>query len=175
MAGDGRATPVAITRASVVAGGALAAVAAWLVIAREPRLAGAAALLSGVLLFLAGSRAARGAGGHAERMLDGLLDRAWDGLVLGSIAWAARGSRPALAAGALVALAASSLSSYVRARGTALGYPIDEGLVTKGVRYGLVSAGLLLARPLGPVWAAAGIATWTFLVRSSQVVKEERA
>jgi CDP-diacylglycerol--glycerol-3-phosphate 3-phosphatidyltransferase len=175
MASDGRAAPVAITRASDVAGGALAVLAAWLVVSRSPRLAGAAALVSGALLLLGGRMAARGAGGHPERMLDGLLDRAWDGLVLGSIAWAARAARPPLAAAALVALAASSLSSYVRARGTALGYPIEEAIVTRVLRYGLVSVGLVLARPLWPIWLVASIAAWTFLVRSSQVVKEERA
>jgi len=47
------------------------------------------------------------------------------------------------AAGAAVgALAASFLGAYVRARGVSLGYPVEEGLTRRTIRYGLVALGL---------------------------------
>ena len=80
-----------------------------------------------------------------------------------------------MAAGALVALGASYLSSYVRARGAALGYTIEERHVTRGVRYALVVVGLA-TRTLGAtVWAAAAVSILAALVRTGQVAKEERA
>jgi hypothetical protein len=174
MASEGRATPVALTRAISLAGAASISASAWLVVDRHPRFAGGFALTAAGLLLIAGHRANHGAGGHPDRMLDALLDRGWDGAILGSIAWAARGVRPAVAAAALVALGASFLSSYVRARGAALDYSVEESHVTRGVRYGLVSAGLLMARPFWPLCAAAIVSGVALLVRSSQVLKEER-
>jgi hypothetical protein len=79
----------------------------------------------------------------------------------------------ALAAGALVALCASFLSSYVRARGAALGYSIEESHVTRGLRYGLVSMGLLFGFDW-TVWAAAAVAVLAAIVRTGQVAREER-
>jgi hypothetical protein len=175
MASDGRATPVAITRAIFLVGGAFGGVAAWLVVQRAPRLGGAFVVASAASLLVAGHRANHGAGRHPERMLDALLDRAWDGAILGAVAWSERSGDPAVAAAALVALGASFLSSYVRARGAALGYSVEESHVTRGLRYGLVGAGLLSGHPLWPIWAAAGVSTLALLVRSSQVLKEERA
>jgi hypothetical protein len=174
MASEGRARPVALTRAISLAGAAFIGAAAWLVVDRHPRFAGGFALAAAGLLLIAGHRANHGAGGHPDRMLDALLDRGWDGAVLGSIAWATRGERPAVAAAALVALGASFLSSYVRARAAALDYSVEESHVTRGVRYGLVSAGLLLARLFWPLCAAAIVSGVALFVRSSQVLKEER-
>ena len=53
----------AITRSILSVGALLAALAGWLVIAREPEQAAVAALGSGVLLLLGGHRANHGAGG----------------------------------------------------------------------------------------------------------------
>ncbi|MBI3649298.1 MAG: hypothetical protein HY240_11220 [Actinobacteria bacterium] len=174
MAGEERATPVALTRAIFLGGAALTGLAAWLAIDRRPRPAGLAALVGAAFSLWAGHRANHGAGGHPERMADALLDRVWDGALLGAIAWAARAHSPAVAAAALGALGASFLSSYVRARGAALGYSVEESHVTRGLRYGLVALGLLLASPFWPVCAAAGVSVLALLVRSSQVLKEER-
>ena len=77
--------------------------------------------------------------------------------------------------GALVALCASFLSSYVRARGAALNYSIEESHVTRGVRYALVSAGLLFGWLAWTVWAAAALAVLAALVRTGQMAREERA
>ncbi len=174
MAGDGRARPVTLTRAVLAFGGVLIGAAAWLAIDRRFRTTGLAAGLAAILLLLGGHRAHHGRGRYAERMLDTLLDRVWDGAVIGAIAWATRKDQPAVSAAALGALGASFLSAYIRARGASLGYTVEESHVTRGVRYGLIAIGLVFARPLAPLWAAAVVSGLAALVRSGQVLKEER-
>jgi hypothetical protein len=165
----------AITRASLLAGALLGAAAGWLVVADEPRPAGVCAGLAGALLLIGTHRANHGAGGPVDRMLGELLDRAWDGAVLGPIAWVTRADEPHVAAGALVALCASFLSSYVRARGAALLYSVEESHVTRGVRYALIASGLAFGWLTWTVWAAATVSVLTALLRTSQVAREDRA
>jgi hypothetical protein len=167
----------AITRSLLIGGGVLAAVAAWLVVARLPRWGALAAGLAGVLLLVGGHRANHGAGGPTDRMLDELLDRTWDGAVFGSIAWVSVGPAPHVAVGALVALSASYLSAYVRARGASLAYSVEESHVTRGIRYGFVVAGLGLGGVwlAWGVWLAAALSILAALVRTTQVTREERA
>jgi hypothetical protein len=164
----------AITRTSLILGGGLAGAGAWLVVAREPGRAAVLAGLSGVLLLIGGHRANHGAGGPTDRMLEELLDRGWDAAMLGSIAWAARVQDPRIAAGALVALCVSFLSAYVRARGAALGYSVEESHVTRGIRYALIVAGLGFGWLGWTVWVAAGVAALAALVRTGQVASEDR-
>ena len=162
------------TRAALVAGAGLAAAAGWTIVARQPDLAATTAAASGILLLLGGHRANHGAGGPVDRMLAELLDRGWDGCVLGGIAWVAQDADPAIAVGALVALCASFLSSYVRARGAALAYSVEESHVTRGVRYALLSLGLAVDWLAWTVWAAAAVSILATAVRSAQVAGEER-
>jgi hypothetical protein len=159
--------------ASVAAAGA-AGVSTWLVIDRRPIPAGLIALASGALMLLA-SATARVRDMVLERTVDSFVDRGFDGAILGAIAWAYRGMDPWVAAGALVALGSSFLASYVRARGASLGYGVDESQVTRGLRYGLVSVGLLTDGLGWTMWAVAGLMALAALVRASQVAKEERA
>jgi len=163
------------TRVAFVLGAAAAAVAGALILAHRPRAAAACAGSSAVLLLMGGHRANHGAGVALDRMLDELLDRWWDGVVLGPIAWAARSAAPHVAAGALIGLCASFLSSYVRARGAALGYTVEESHVTRGIRYTLIVAGLAFGWLRWTVWVAAATSVVAALVRTSQVAKEERA
>jgi hypothetical protein len=165
----------AITRALLVLGGGLAAGSAWLIVAREPGAGGIAAGLSGTFLLIGGHRANHGAGGPTDRVLDELLDRAWDASVLGSIAWAAHDTRPRVAAAALVALCLSFLSAYVRARGAALAYSVEESHVTRGVRYALIVLGLGFGWLGWTTWVTAGVAALAALVRTAQVAGEDRA
>ena len=79
-----------------------------------------------------------------------------------------------VAAGAIVALCASFLSSYVRARGAALAYSLEERHVTRGFRYGLLSLGLAVGWLGWTVWAAAAVSTLAAAVRTGQVAGEER-
>jgi hypothetical protein len=163
----------AITRSVLVAGGALAAGAAFLVVAREPRSAGLAAGASGALLLLGGHRANHGAGGPTDRMLDDLLDRVWDASVLAAIAWVAKDDDAPIAVAAIAALSLSFVAGYIRARGAALGYSVEERHVTRGTRYVLVAA-FLLAGWAWPVWTVAALAGLAAAVRAGQVAEEER-
>jgi hypothetical protein len=67
------------------------------------------------------------------------------------------------------------LSSYVRARGAALSYSVEESHVTRGVRYALVSSGLAFGWMHWTLWAAAGLSALAAGVRITQVAREERA
>ena len=163
------------TRLSLLLGAVFAVVGGALVLALRPREAAVAAGVSAVLLLIGGHRANHGAGDRRDRMLDELLDRLWDGVLLAPIAWAARDISPHIAAGALVALCASFVSSYVRARGAALRYTVEESHVTRGIRYALIVAGLAFGWLSWSVWVAAGLSLAAALVRTSQVAKEERA
>jgi hypothetical protein len=165
----------AITRTSLIVGGLLAGLAAAFVVAHASGAAAICAGASGALLLIGGHRANHGAGGPTDRVLDELLDRAWDAAVLGSIAWAGRDASTATAVGALVTLCVSFLSSYVRARGAALGYSVEESHITRGVRYALIVAGLAFGWLGWTVWLAAAGAGMAAMVRTSQVASEERA
>jgi hypothetical protein len=165
----------AVTRTSTLLGMVLAIAAAPAIVAGMDERAGILAGLAGALLLLGGHRANHGLGGPVDRMLTELFDRGWDAFVLAPIVWQTFDTDPATAAGALVALCASFLSSYVRARGAALGYSIEESHVTRGVRYALISAGLLFGWLAWTVWAAAALAVLAALVRTGQVAREERA
>lgn len=163
----------AITRAALLVGATAAlAAAAWIVTGETSR-GGAAAGLAGILLLVGGHRANHGAGGPVDRALTEFADRLWDGAVFGAIVWVAGDT--AIAIGALVALCASFISSYVRARGASLGYSVEESHVTRGVRYAIVSLGLLTGALAAAVWTAAVLSALAALVRISQVASEERA
>jgi hypothetical protein len=165
----------AITRTALLLGAVLAGVTAWFVVVGEPVTGGVFAGVGAFLSLIGGHRANHGEGGPVDRMLTELLDRTWDALVLGSILWVSRAEAPAVAAGALVALCASFLSSYVRARGAALGYSVEESHVARGLRYALTVSGLLFGW-IGPaVWAAASLSVVAALVRTGQVAREDRA
>jgi len=165
----------ALTRASSVLGMGLAVGAAFVILDGRLERGGVLAAASGALLLLGGHRANHGLGGPVDRMLTELFDRGWDACVLAPIVWTTFGTEPEIAIGALVALCASFLSSYVRARGAALNYSIEESHVTRGVRYALVSAGLLFGWLAWTVWAAAALAVLAALVRTGQMAREERA
>ena len=165
----------AITRTSTVLGMLLAIAAASSIVGGQDVRAGALGAVSGALLLLGGHRANHGLGGPVDRMLTELFDRGWDACMLAPIVWETFDTSPQIAAGALVALCASFLSSYVRARGAALGYSIEESHVTRGLRYALVSAGLLFGWLAWTVWAAAFVAVLAAAVRTGQVAREERA
>lgn len=162
----------AITRASLLIGAAAALGAAALIVAGETARGGAAAALAGVLLLVGGHRANHGAGGPVDRAITEFADRLWDGAVFGAIVWTADGN--VVRVGALLALCASFISSYVRARGASLGYSVEESHVTRGVRYAIVSFGLVSGALTVAVWAAAGLSGLAALVRTTQVVREER-
>ncbi|HEX5903023.1 MAG TPA: hypothetical protein VF028_07920 [Actinomycetota bacterium] len=143
----------------------------WALLAREPVVAGWAALAAGAAL-VAGGILLRPAD-RLGRVLLSFADRLFDGCVLGALAWVTRTVDGWVAAGALLALAAGFLASYIRARGGSLGYGIEEGIVTPVLRYGLVGVGLV-AGWRWTVWVVAVLMLLACGVRASQVFKEER-
>jgi hypothetical protein len=154
---------------SVVAGAAIG-VATWRLLARDADAAGWAALVAGVALVTAG--ALLRPGDRTARVVLSFADRAFDGCLLAPLAWVTRGVDDAVAAGALVALAAGFLASYIRAKGGSLGYGVEEGLVTPGLRYALFAVALLFDASWA-IWAMAATNVLAAAVRSSQVAKEE--
>ncbi|MEX0756139.1 MAG: hypothetical protein WEA54_05590 [Actinomycetota bacterium] len=174
--GGDRARAASIgARLAVFAGVLFAGLGSWAILDLQTRLGGVLVGASGLGLIGAGILARRSAT-RLDLVLDSLADRTFDATVLASIAWATRGAEPATSLGALVAMAAGFLGAYVRAKGTSLGYGVVESPRTRGLRYGLITAGLLVDGWVRwTVWAAAGVSILATLVRSSQVAKEERA
>ena len=161
------APPLAIVAAASIG------LATWAILDGRRILGGVGALIAAVLLVAAGALLGRGADPRS-RMLLSFVDRLFDGAILGAVAWVSRTADPAVAAGALLALTSGFLAAYVRARGAALGYVVEESPGTRAVRCGLISVALLA--DLGQ-WAYFVVAGWMLLValvRASQVVKEER-
>ncbi len=175
MAAGERALTTRAARAWLPLAAAAACVGAgtWLILDGRTAWGGAAAAAAG-LLSIGGAILARG-GAALGRMVDSLVDRAFDGCLFSAIAWVARGSDETTSAGALIALSAGFLGAYVRARGESLGYRVEESLVTRALRYTVVSAGLMGGWLRGGVLAAAAVSMLASAVRASQVAKEERA
>jgi hypothetical protein len=168
----GRGAAGRATFALVVAVG-LVAVAAWLVLTRHVALGGAAAAGAGAAL-VAGAVFAHRDGRPVLRFVDSGVARAFDGCLLSAIALTSRQADAPAAGAALGALAASFLGAYVRARGVSLGYPVEESVASRAIRYGLVALGLG-TKALGPTMFA--LLAFTVLaagVRGSQVAKKER-
>jgi phosphatidylglycerophosphate synthase len=151
-----------------------AGASAWLVLAGHTTAAGAAAAGAGLLLLL-GSSLAGTEPRPLLRFVDLGADRAFDGLVLSALAWASHDSAPTASGLALAVLAVSFVGAYVRARGQALGYPVGDSLLNRGLRYGLVSVGLLAGWLEATLWPLAGLVLLTTVIRASQVAKLERA
>ena len=61
----------------------------------------------------------------------------------------ARDGSASVAVAALAALSLSFVAGYIRARGAALGYSVEERHVTRGARYALVVAFLAVRMDLG--------------------------
>ena len=158
----------------VVAAAGAVGIATWLVLDGRPVGAGLGALAAGAIL-LAADPMMQGPGAMLERTVASFVDRAYDGAILAAIAWAYRATDPWVAVGALVALGASFLAAYVRARGASLGYGVGESSITRGLRYGLISVGLLIDGLGWTLWTVASVMGLAALVRASQVAKEERA
>lgn len=164
----------AVAPAILAVATAAVALATWLVLAHRPVWAGVATAAAGAL-SVAGGYLVRAGGTARERVMDSVVDRLLDGAVFGSIAWVTRDVAPATSAGALVAMGSGFLGSYVRARGTSLGYGVEESPLVRALRYGLLALGLLADWLGWTVWAAAGVSLIAAGVRASRVAKQERA
>jgi hypothetical protein len=163
---------------ALVAAGALIGAATWLILGPgDLPAAGVAAAAAAASLALGSALIRRAPSPFATRwwFADSVVERGFDGAVLGAVAWATRATDPAVCAGALVAIGAGFLASYVRARGVALGYRIDEGRAVRLLRAGVLAFGLIAGALLWSIWIVAALSMLAVIVRTSQVVKEERA
>ena len=142
-----------------------------MIAAGRPGVGGLASLIGGALV-VAGSRRSVLA---VDLMFEAAADRIWDVAVLGSIIWTYRSADRGLSAAALFAFALSSLAVYERARGNALGYPIEDPVATRAVRFAAVGIGVAIGFAAVGAWIAAVWCALTAGVRASQVAKGERA
>lgn len=175
MSGSAEAHTPGTTRIEVSFGVAalLIGTAVWLILTERDRAGGAAAAAAGVVSLWAGFASRRGPA--LVWVADSIVDRLYDGAILAAIAWQTRSSSPVVAAAALVAMAAGFLGAYIRAKGIALGYGVDESPVTRGLRYLFISLGLIAGWLAWTLWAAAIVSVVAVFVRTSQVAKEEQA
>ncbi|HXJ63646.1 MAG TPA: hypothetical protein VNN79_07810 [Actinomycetota bacterium] len=163
-----------LTEAMLGAAALLIAGGTALVITGAPRWAGASAAGAGALLVVTAVRIARDRA-PVDLFLDSFTDRAFDGCLLSAIALVLRTADGVSAALAVAALVTSFIAAYERARGRALGYPVDDGVLARGLRYGLVALGLLVPEWLrGTLIALLALSAWVVAVRASQVAKLER-
>jgi phosphatidylglycerophosphate synthase len=166
--GSGR-TEALLAGAALLVGGSTA-----LVLTGSPRWAGALAAGAGALLAVAGARVMRDRA-PLDLFFDSITDRAFDGCLLSAIALVLRQADRVTAAIAVAALVVSFVAAYERAKGRALGYPIDDSVVTRVLRYGLVALGLIVPGWLrGTLIAVLALAVLSSAVRASQVAKLER-
>jgi hypothetical protein len=169
----GARAPATVSLPVLLCGVAIGGLSAWLILEGHLVGAGAAAAGSGLLLLI-GSRLGGWEPSPVVRFVDPIADRAFDGMVLTALAWRLHGSDPTSAALAVVALSAGFFGAYARARGQALGYPVEESRVNRAARYTLLATGLLLGWVEGALWFLAALTVLTTLVRVSQVAKKER-
>jgi hypothetical protein len=158
---------------AVLGAAGLVALATWLVFGGHEVLAGAAAAGAGALLVASAVLARRRADGLLI-FLDSVADVAYSGCLLSAIALTTREDDAPAAGAALGAMVATFLGSYVRARGQALGYPVEESIASRVVRYGLVSGGLVFRQKDAAMFALLALTVLITAVRTSQVVKKER-
>ena len=158
-------------RSALVLGGVLIGVAAWLVLARHHRWAGASALgASAALVF--GSVRAAASHDRVLRFLDSVTDRAFDGAILPAIAIAMRHTDMAVSALAVVAAGLSFVAAYVRTKGKALGYVVRDSLALRAARYAAVGIGLLVHGLFGALIVAIAISAFTAIDNSRQVTSQ---
>jgi len=157
----------------LVASAAACAATGWMVLVRQPRLAGIAGVIAAMGLLL-GTTAARGARDRRAVFVGLLLDRAFDAAVLAPLAWVLRIRSPGLAVLALVGLAASFVASYERARGRSLGYRGAEPLAYAATREALLIIGLMTGWYAVSLWAFDLVTVAATAARAWSVAGQER-
>jgi hypothetical protein len=151
----------------------LVALATWLVFAGHEILSGTSAALAGLLLVWSGVVVRRNPSPPLV-FADASMSLAFDGCLLAAIALTARVSDPPASGAAVAALVTTFLAAYVRARGTALGYSVEEGLASRALRYALIAAGIAGEWPGPTMFAVLALTLLSAGVRTSQVAKKER-
>ncbi len=102
---------------------------------------GAWALAAAVLLVVAGLLVTRR--DTRARMVLSFTDRAFDGAIFAAVAWVAGPRTRSPPRGRWSPSPPGFLAAYIRARGAALGYLVEESAGTRAIRTGLISTALL--------------------------------
>jgi hypothetical protein len=156
-----------------LAGGAgMIGLATWLVLAGRLRLGGVAAAFAGVLL-LAASVMASDAESPVLQFVDSAMDRAFDGCLFTAVALSVRHQDEAAAAVALGGLVAAFIAAYIRARGRALGYAVEQSPGVRLLRYGFVAGGLLGRWLLGGMIGALAVVVLSAVAQARQVASQD--
>ena len=156
--------PVALAAVTLL----LTLLAAVLIVMGAGRWAGVACLAATV--SLATQVAVRGS--RRGAFLDGVTGFIFDAALLGAISWVLRGTWAGVAA--IIALSLSLFADYLVARARSLGYLMDDPILSRAVRGGLIALALLTAAP-NLLWVLAGVCVATVLLRATQVPKQEMA
>src|ERR687892_56371 len=79
----------------------------------------------------------------------------------------------AVSAAALSALVLGYLATYMRAKATGLGFMVEESLIARGSRIGLVVLGLAWRDALGPaLWAASAVSLFSVMREAVEVGRQ---
>ncbi|MGH2674435.1 MAG: hypothetical protein ACRDKA_11500 [Actinomycetota bacterium] len=150
---------------------AAAGAAAALVLAERRVEAGVATAVAAAAVTITGRRAKY----TRDRRLtfaDSAAERTGDAVLLGAVAWTTI-DEPAVSGAALSALVLGYLATYIRAKATGLGFAVQESLIARGVRIGLVVLGLAWRSALGPaLWAASAVSLFSVLRESVEVARQ---
>lgn len=162
-------TPNAVTALGFV----LTSIAAGLLVAGRPVVAGWVLVAGGLADAFDGALArVQGGGTVAGAFFDSVTDRLSDGVILAAVAWSVAGDA-LLFSLAAVALVTAEVTSYIRAKAESLGQECRVGLVERAERAIALMAGLVLHRWLFvPVlWILAVGGTITVIQRVVHVVR----
>ena len=166
--GDRPAVGVALLAAVLFAAGAAAA----LVLSGRWVLAAAATAVAAGAVTVTGRRA-KYTEDRRLRFADAAAERTGDAVVLAAVAWATV-EEPAVSASALAALVLGYLATYVRAKAAGLGFEVEESLIARGTRIGLIVLGLAWRDALGPaLWVASAVSLFS-VVREAVEVGRQR-
>ena len=157
-----------------LAGLALNAGAAAVIVEGELVWAGATYILAGSMDLLDGTLARTTAkAGRFGAFFDSTLDRVSEGIVFAAITYRfAVGDEELLAAATVIALLGSLLVSYVRARAEGLGGECKVGLLTRAERVVLLTAGLLADLLPAAIILLAVLTTVTVIQRIRHVARQ---
>ena len=165
--GDRPAVGVALLAVILLGAGAAAA----LVLTGRWVAAGVATAVAAAAVTLSGRRAKY----TEDRRLtfaDAAAERTGDAVLLAAVAWATI-EEPATSGAALAALVLAYLATYMRAKATGLGFGVQESLIARGVRIGLVVLGLVWRDALGPaLWAASAVSLFSVIREAVEVGRQ---
>jgi hypothetical protein len=165
--GDRPAVGVALLAVILLGAGAAAALVLtglWVAAGVATAVAAAAVTVSG--------RRAKYTEDRRLTFADAAAERTGDAVLLAAVAWATI-EEPATSGAALAALVLAYLATYMRAKATGLGFGVQESLIARAVRIGLVVLGLVWRDALGPaLWAASAVSLFSVFREAVEVGRQ---